>query len=298
MDKPIEKRFTIAGIGELLWDVLEDSEKLGGAPINFAYHCRSFGAEAYAISSIGKDRRGKAALEELDTRGVATAHITEIGGVATGYVLANVDEAGVASYNFPEDVAWDRIQINQNTRKLAGTLDAICYGSLAQRSEISRRSILEYLDLLAPEALSVFDLNIRQNFYSEAIIRTSLEKADVLKLNDDEIKIIAEVEDLAGDEEEQLKMLVRRYSLKLGVLTRGGSGSLLVSPSSVSNHPGYRTEIVDTIGAGDSFTAVTVCGLLNKYPLDKINDHANRVAAFVCSRKGAMVELSEELKNF
>lgn len=290
LGKPI-----IAGIGEVLWDVLEQSEELGGAPINFAYHAGALGAEAYAISCVGDDQRGRAALEELRKREVSTEHITELPGATTGYVLARVDEQGVASYEFPDDVAWDRLQIAATTRSLANSLNAICFGSLAQRSEVSQKAIQGFLEGLRGDSLKVFDLNIRQDFYTEEVIRASLQLADVLKLNDDEIVLLAEMFDLNGDQENQMRLLVERFSLRLGVLTRGGKGSLLVSPDEVSSHGGYKAKVVDTIGAGDSFTAVTVLGLLKGYGLDHINEHANRVAAYVCSCQGAMPPLPDDL---
>ncbi|WP_163337565.1 PfkB family carbohydrate kinase [Desulfopila sp. IMCC35008] len=285
----------IAGIGEVLWDVLEQSEELGGAPVNFAYHAGALGAEAYAISCIGDDRRGKAAIEELKKRQVSTEHITELPGATTGYVLASVDEAGVASYEFPDDVAWDRLQIADKTRTLAGKLNAVCFGSLGQRSQVSQRVIQDYVGNLPGDSLKVFDLNIRQNFYTEEIIRTSLQLADVLKLNDDEIIVLAEMFDLRGDQEARMRLLVERFALRLGVLTRGEKGSLLVSKDEVSEHGGYSSKVVDTIGAGDSFTAVTVLGLLKGYSIDDINEHANRVASYVCSCQGAMPPLPDHL---
>lgn len=289
-------RFNIAGIGEVLWDVLEDSEELGGAPINFAYHAGALGANGFAISSVGDDRRGERALDELRTRNVSTAHISVLPGATTGYVLARIDAEGVASYQFPDDVAWDRIEFSADTSLLAAKLDCICFGSLAQRSEHSRRMIMQYLRTVKPDCLKVFDLNLRQDFYSEEIIRASLEVADVLKLNDDEIGCLAEMEKLAGGPNEQLRQLVRMYGLQLAVLTRGGAGSLLVTIDQMSDHPGYQADVVDTIGAGDSFTAATALGLLSGHELARINEHANRVAAFVCSQRGAMPRLPAEFR--
>lgn len=285
----------IGGIGEILWDVIGTTEKLGGAPVNFAFHAGQLGADAYPISSVGNDRRGVAAIAELRNNGVTTDNISVIDGAVTGYVLARVDADGVASYTFPDDVAWDRIFLSDTTAGLAGRLDAVCFGSLAQRSERSRQVIREFLDHLKPDALKIFDLNIRQDFYSQSLIRESLKRADVLKLNDDEITLVAEIEQLHGDIDFQMQRLVERYDLTLGVLTRGGNGSLLVGKDSISDHPGYSCTVADTIGAGDSFTAATAVGLLKGHSLDRINDHANRVASYVCGRSGAMVSLPEEL---
>lgn len=295
MKNEISERLVIAGIGEVLWDVLEESEELGGAPINFAYHAGALGAEAYAISCVGDDGRGTAALEELTKRSVSTDYITVLAGATTGYVLAKVDSQGVASYTFPDDVAWDRLVIADTNGELGQRLSAVCFGSLAQRSPISRKAIVDYLVKLGPNTLKVFDLNIRQNFYSREIIETSLEMADVLKLNDDEIVLLGRMFGLGGDEKKQMSQLVERFSLRLGVLTRGGKGSLLMSPEKISDHAGYPANIVDTIGAGDSFTAATVLGLLKDHSLDQINDHANRVAAYVCSCQGAMPPMPEDM---
>jgi fructokinase len=290
-------RPVIAGIGEVLWDVLEDSEELGGAPINFAYHAGVLGAEAYAISCVGDDGRGAAALKALAERSVSTECITVLPGATTGYVFAQVDAQGVASYTFPDDVAWDRLVIGDAAEKLAQRLDAACFGSLAQRSPVSRKAILDYLTRLGPTTLKVFDLNIRHNFYGREILETSLEMADVVKLNDEEIALLGRMFGLAGDQEARLGRLVERFSLRLGVLTRGGRGSLLISPDGVSDHPGYPTKSVDTIGAGDSFTAATVLGFLQGYSLDRINEHANRVAAYVCSCQGAMPRLPQAIRS-
>ena len=288
----------VAGLGELLWDVVGDNETLGGAPINFVYHAAQLGASALAISTIGDDLRGKRAISSLTDHGVVTDHLTVVEGFPTGYVQASVDANGVADYLFPDEVAWDRLTIESTTEMLAPRLELICFGSLAQRSQHSRAVIHRFLASLPIKALKIFDLNIRQNFYSREIIRDSLTQADILKLNDDEIELLSRLEDLKGSPEKRLAILVERYRLALGVLTRGEGGSLLVSPTEVSDHPGFQAEVVDTIGAGDSFTAVIGMGMLKGDPLERINEHANRVAAHVCSRRGAMVVLPEDLRKF
>ena len=293
-----DRKPLVAGLGELLWDVVGENETLGGAPINFVYHAAQLGASALAISTIGDDLRGKRAISSLADHGVVTDHLTVVEGAPTGYVEASVDTNGVAEYLFPDEVAWDRLTIEPATEMLSARLELICFGSLAQRSHHSRAVIHRFLASLPSEALKIFDLNIRQNFYSSEIIRDSLTQADILKLNDDEIELLTRLEDLKGSPEQRLAILVERYRLVLGVLTRGEGGSLLVSPTAVSDHPGFQAEVVDTIGAGDSFTAVIGMGMLKGYPLEKINEHANRVAAHVCSRRGAMVMLPEDLRKF
>ncbi len=298
MSELIDVKPVVAGIGEVLWDVLGDTETLGGAPVNFAYHAGQLGAAALAISSIGDDLRGQRALSTLREYRVATDHITVIEGVPTGYVQARVDSDGVATYVFPDGVAWDRIRIDSRTMAIVPRLDAVCFGSLAQRSVHSRSTIQRFLKSLRYGVLKVFDLNIRQGYYSREIIRDSLELADILKLNDEEIVLLARLENLKGSVDQQLRLLVERYRLSLAVLTRGADGSLLVSSAAISDHPGYQAEVVDTIGAGDSFTAVTAVGMLKGYSLESINEQANRVAAHVCSYRGAMVPLPENLRKF
>lgn len=284
MERPV-----IAGVGEILFDIVGDSEELGGAPVNFAYHAAMLGAEGYAISTVGDDERGRRAIAELSRRKVPTSCITTVEGYATGYVLARVDEAGIASYEFPDDIAWDHLAINDIARKLGQRLDAVCFGSLVQRGNHSRQALTGYLQGLPEKTLKVFDVNLRQNFYSAEVLLDSLKLADIVKLNDDELPVLAKMAGLSGSETGLLEQLVVQYDLTLAVLTRGDRGSLLVRSGEVSDHPGIRTEAIgDTIGAGDAFTAATVISLLNNYSLDTINEKANRVAAWVCSQVGAM----------
>jgi fructokinase len=284
MDVPV-----IAGIGEILFDVLHDSEELGGAPINFAYHVNSLGAKGYAVSTIGDDARGRKALAELQRRQLSTECITVTDRYPTGYVQAHLDEAGIATYDFPDDTAWDHLTVNEHAIQLAGHLACVCFGSLVQRSEVSRKELVRFLELTPSSTLKVFDLNLRQNFYSKEVVLQSLHYADVLKLNDDELPVLASMLSFTGDDRSILAAVVSEFNLKLVALTRGGKGSLLVTPKKYSDHPGIRAEkIADTIGAGDAFTAATVISFLKGYELDRINEKANRVAAWVCSQKGAM----------
>lgn len=298
MNSTEKSRYMVTGIGEVLWDIVGGHETLGGAPVNFAYHAGQLGAQSWPVSAVGVDKRGRRAIASLQSHGIATDHIIEVEGVMTGYVMAAVDGDGVASYTFPDNVAWDHLQIAPKTLELAARLDAVCYGSLAQRSARSREAIHRFLGALPPTALKIFDLNIRQDFYSKNIIHDSLITADILKLNDDELTLMAGLEDLSGAEEEQMRQLMERFDLSLVALTRGAGGSFLMSPDQVSEHPGFTTEVVDTIGAGDSFTAVTAIGVLNGYSLQRINEQAGRVAAYVCSKKGAMVDLPDSLAGF
>ena len=291
------KKYTIAAIGELLWDVLPEAEVLGGAPVNFTYHVNALGARGIPVSTIGTDPRGEKALALLRKCGVETAGITTLAGWATGYVDALVDHNGVATYSFPADVAWDHLQVNDFAREMQGKLDAVCFGSLAQRSEVSRRAILGFLDGVREETVRVCDINLRQHYYSRDVIESSLNRADILKLNDDELPVLVEILGLEGQESRHwLKALVERYHLALAILSRGSGGSLLLTRTNLSDHPGIAARVADTIGAGDAFTAAVTIGYLRKMALSDINEQANRLAAYVCSQRGAMPQIPENLK--
>ena len=293
----MRNNYIIAGIGELLWDVLPKTEEIGGAPVNFAYHVTALGSKGIPVSTIGRDTRGERALAELQKRGIDTAAISILDDFATGYVTAVVDEEGKATYRFPDDVAWDHLQLNKYAEILPDTLDAVCFGSLAQRSEHSRRVIHGFLDNLRPETVKVFDINFRQDFYSREVIESSLQRTDILKLNEEELPVLARLLELNGSSDIWLTRLVKRYRLKMAILSRGGQGSLLVTPETSSEHPGIVTHIEDTIGAGDSFTAAATIGFLQGLTLEEISEKANRIAAYVCSQQGGMPPMSEFLKE-
>ena len=289
------RKFTIAGIGELLWDVLPETEVIGGAPVNFAYHVTALGARGIPISTIGRDPRGEKALVELQKRGVDIAAISISDEFVTGYVSATVDEEGKATYSFPDEVAWDHLMVNEYAENLRSVLDGICFGSLAQRSEHSRRAIHGFLDTLRPETVKVFDINFRQNFYSKQVIESSLRRTDILKLNEEELPILARLLKLKGSSDKWLPALIKLYRLEMAILSRGDSGSLLMTPEKSSEHPGIVTHVEDTIGAGDSFTAAATIGYLRGMALDDINEQANRIAAYVCSQRGGMPHVPESM---
>jgi fructokinase len=285
--------FTVAGIGELLWDVLPSEEKLGGAPINFTYHATALGGKGIPISSIGNDSRGRKALDFLAAKQLDTRCISISNQLPTGFVTIELDSAGVAHYHFPDHVAWDHLLINQAAQAATDQLDAVCFGTLAQRSKDSRATIRRYLADLPAATKRVFDLNLRQDFYSRDIIESSLELCSILKLNDDELATLTAMFGLPGNTQEQLHSLLRGHRLELVILTRGADGSILLSEQEQVSHLGTATTVVDTIGAGDSFTAAVVIGLLLQRPLAEINEAASRLAAYVCSQSGAMPDIPE-----
>jgi fructokinase len=283
------------GLGEILWDVLPDTRLLGGAPANFAYHVNALGGAGIPVSRVGDDALGAEALSILATSGL------NIDGVAvdpehpTGTVDARINADGVATYVFPDDVAWDFITLDENARSLAARADAVCFGTLAQRSGVSRSSIHDFLRA-APGALKICDLNLRQDFNSRAIITCSLELADVLKINDDELKVVTKMFSLPQDEHAALQALMNHHWLKLCVLTRGDKGSLILSSDAVSDLPGSPVKVADTIGAGDSFTAAMALAYLSGWTLEDTHRHAARVAAYVCGQPGAMPKMPDALR--
>lgn len=287
------KDFIVAGLGEVLFDVLPEGEQIGGAPMNFAYHAHSLGATGIPVSTVGDDARGERAVAELEQRGLATSAISVAQGYATGYVQADVDGQGVARYTFPDDIAWDHLRLNDRAMEVAAKAHAVCFGTLVQRGPESMAAVHRFLDAARPDTLKIFDVNLRQDFYSRQVISRSLEYAGVLKLSDQELPVLARMFDMSGPDSDLLKQMVDKFGLDLAVLTRGESGSLLVSPGGHDDHPGIRTRVQDTIGAGDSFTAAVALGLLKKLPLDIINGKANQLAAYVCACPGAMPPLPD-----
>jgi fructokinase len=289
--------FNLIGLGEILWDLLPSGRQLGGAPANFAYHAKALGANGTIISRVGSDQNGADILSRLRELGLSTDLIQIDSDVPTGTVSVELESDGQPRYIIHQNVAWDRIAAKPETLRTAASGDAICFGTLAQRSETSRTSIHAILSQTKPETLRILDVNLRQSFYSGESIDRSLGTANILKINDAELPVLARFLSLTGDVRSQLAELANRYSLELIALTRGAHGSLLFANGRWSEHNGVPTNVADTIGAGDSFTAAMALGYLSRWDLDKINEHANRVAAFVASRAGATPDLPPELRE-
>lgn len=270
----------VFSLGEVLWDLLPSGPVLGGAPANFACHARALGAETTLVSRVGDDESGREILARLPHDAIQVDPKRPTGTVSVTL------EAGQPHYTIHENVAWDAIEPDTHVREA----DAVCFGSLAQRSSISRVSIQQMVAATRPDALRVFDINLRQSFYSREVIETSLALANVLKLNDAELPVIEEMFALRG-----IETIAVRFDLRAVALTRGAAGSALWADGARVEHPGVPATVRDTIGAGDSFTAALTLGLLAGRPLDRILDHANRVAAYVCSQSGATPPLPPEL---
>jgi len=275
------------GAGEALWDLLPAGRQLGGAPANFAYHARALGARGAVVSAVGDDAWGREILERLDGLGLDRRAVTTVPGRPTGTVTVTLDARGVPSFTIHENVAWDYIPVSEAALSLASRADALCFGTLAQRAETSRQSIRRLIQATPPGALRIFDVNLRQRFFSPELIDGLLAVSNVLKLNDAELPIVADLFALRGSEADILKTLVARRSLRLAALTRGEKGCLLVAPQGICERDGLKVTVSDTVGAGDAFTAAMALGLLWDWPLDRIAEQATRVAACVCARPGA-----------
>jgi fructokinase len=290
-------KYRIASIGELLWDIFPGGAEIGGAPGNFAYQVNALGGEGIVVSAVGNDEPGQRILDRFRAISLNTQYIAQDPAHPTGMVSVAVDNEGRPSYTIHENAAWDFIPRTPELAKLAENIDAICFGSLSQRAPVSRKTIRWLVKNAHREALRIFDINLRQSFYSRATIDFSLRAADVLKLNEEELKKVAEYLAMDGDELTLIKKIADKYDIRCIAYTRGLGGSLLLLDGEVSDHPGYRTNVVDAVGAGDAFTAALVMGMLQGKNLDVVNDAANRVASFVCSRRGSTPELPDELKK-
>jgi len=286
--------FKIIGIGEVLWDLLPSGPQLGGAPANFAYHARALGAEVCVITRVGQDDFGRAILQRFEEQEIGDGTVQVDDQVPTGTVTVTLSANGIPTYVIHENVAWDRLVVTSAALKAIRLADAVCFGSLAQRGEVSRAAIQRLVAAAPAESLRVFDINLRQKYYSLEVIEESLRLANVLKLNDDELPILARLFGLQGTTQNQVESLAKKFSLQLVALTRGPAGSLLFQCGQWSDCPSVPIKIVDTVGAGDAFTAALVTGLLRKMHLDEINSLADEVARHVCSCPGATPPLPKE----
>jgi fructokinase len=291
-DRPL-----IIGLGEVLWDLLPSGKQLGGAPANFAYHAHALGAEALVVSRVGQDALGAEILERLARLGLRTDGITTDPQAPTGTVSVALNAQGQPSYTIHQNVAWDLLAAPASVLSEAGRASVICFGSLAQRHPAARAAIRAVLDAAPAESLRIFDINLRQQFWSRDLILESLELANVLKLNDEELPVVSGLLGLTGDESSQLRQLAARFELKAVVLTLGAQGSALLRGGELVRRPGSNLVIADTVGAGDSYTAALALGLLAGHGPERIIEFAHRVADYVCTHTGATPPMPAEFRQ-
>ncbi|MCQ2245110.1 MAG: carbohydrate kinase [Bacteroidaceae bacterium] len=298
----------IVGLGEILFDCLPDGKKLGGAPANFAYHASQFGLNGIAVSAIGNDADGEKIKKILKEQG-ANSHLETV-DFPTGTVQVTLSGNGIPQYDICLGVAYDNIPWTPAIEEIAKNARAVCFGSLAQRTAVTRSTVQKFLDTM-PQlgTLKVFDINLRQNWYSKEVIEESLRRCNVLKINDEEIIMVCKLLDLGDIEgvdpqnellqpvsfEDQVRDLIRIYDLQMVVLTCGAFGSYVVTLDDLSFQATPKVKVADTVGAGDSFTGSFVACVLNGKPIAVAHETAVKVSAFVCSQNGAMPQIPEEL---
>ncbi len=291
----MQPKWIVVGLGEILWDVFPDGARFGGAPANVACHAAQLGADARMASAVGRDELGAKALAALGEKGVGIDCVLET-DYPTGVVRVELDAAGKATYEFASDTAWDHLEWLPPLAMLAAQTEAACFGTLGQRSELSRQTIRRFVQMAPETALKVFDINLRPPFYTADVIWESLKIANVLKLNEDELPLLAKLCQLAGDGEvELLRQLALKFDLKVVALTRGDRGAVLCRGGETSEFKGRPVQVVDTVGAGDAFTAALLMGLFEDWELDAINERACRIAAYVCTQPGATPRIPQDL---
>jgi len=286
----------IIGIGEVLWDVLPEGRKMGGAPANFAYHVSQFGLDSRVVSAVGKDSAGEEILNHFKQKRVKY-HVDSV-PYPTGIVWVRVDQEGIPVYEIRENVAWDNIPFTSSLEALARRTSCVCFGSLAQRNLISRTSIRLFLDSMPEESYKVFDINLRQAYFSEEILLESMRRSNLVKLNEEELEILGK---MLGNKEDGVEKagqrILQQFHLKHLIVTCGSQGSYVLTPETVSFLETPRVEVADTVGAGDSFTAAFCCAVLKGRSLPEAHQLAVDVSAFVCTQQGAMPVLPDELKQ-
>jgi len=294
---PSPVRPLVIGLGEILWDLLPGGRVLGGAPANFAHHAHALGARGVVVSAVGSDALGREILARLTSAGLSTDYLTTDDRHPTGTVSVQLTPAGAPSFTIHRDVAWDHQEFTPRLAELARTASAVCFGTLAQREPSTASMIRSFLEATAPGTLRVFDINLRQQFYSREMILESLARAEILKLNDGELSVLRGLLALPDEEDRALGALLERFGLSMVALTRGAEGSVLLTPAETSRLRPEPVRVVDTVGAGDAFTAAMVMGLLQNIPLAHLHHHASRVASYVCTQPGATPSLPAGLSS-
>ena len=286
----------VVGLGEVLWDVLPEGKKLGGAPANFAYHAGQFlGLDnTIAVSALGEDKLAEETIEALKEHGLND--LLPRVPYPTGTVQVQLDEQGIPTYDIKENVAWDNIPFDDDIAEIARNCRAVCFGSLAQRNVVSRETIQKFLDATPADCLKIFDINLRQQFYTQEILRESFQRCNILKINDEELVLIGRMFGYPGlDIENKCWLILGKYNLDMLVLTCGTNGSYVFTPGHVSFQETPKVKVADTVGAGDSFTGSFVGSILNGKSVPEAHRTAVQISAYVCTQNGAMPTYPDEL---
>ena len=285
----------VVGLGEVLWDMLPEGRKIGGAPVNFAYHAGQFGIDTMAVSAIGNDKLGEDTIAEMN--GKHLNHIFPSVPYPTGSVQVKLDEKGVPAYDIKENVAWDNIPFTNEIESVARNCQAVCFGSLAQRNAVSRNTIRKFIESTPSGCIRIFDINLRQNFYTSNVIHDSLELCNILKINDEEIMLVSRMFNYDSSNIENVcRTIMEDFSLEMVILTCGTKGSYIFTKGGVSFMPTPKVNVADTVGAGDSFTGSFCATILRGLPVAEAHKKAVEVSAYVCTQNGAMPEIPESMK--
>lgn len=285
----------VVGLGEVLWDMLPEGRKIGGAPVNFAYHAGQFGIDTMAVSAIGNDKLGEDTIAEMN--GKHLNHIFPSVPYPTGSVQVKLDEKGVPAYDIKENVAWDNIPFTNEIESVARSCRAVCFGSLAQRNAVSRNTIRKFIESTPDGCIRIFDINLRQNFYTSNVIHDSLELCNILKINDEEIMLVSRMFNYDSSNIENVcRTIMEDFSLEMVILTCGTKGSYIFTKGGVSFMPTPKVNVADTVGAGDSFTGSFCAAILRGLPVVEAHKKAVEVSAYVCTQNGAMPEIPESMK--
>ena len=290
-----QKRFVV-GLGEVLWDVLPEGKKLGGAPANFAYHAGQFlGMDnTIAVSALGEDKLAEETVDALRQHGLND--LLPRVPYPTGTVLVQLDDKGIPTYDIKENVAWDNIPFDEDIAEIARNCRAVCFGSLAQRNIVSRTTIQKFLDATPADCMKIFDINLRQQFYTEEILKESFQRCNILKINDEELVLIGRMFGYPGlDMENKCWLILGKYNLDMLVLTCGTNGSYVFTPGQMSFQETPKVKVADTVGAGDSFTGSFVGSILNGKCVAEAHRTAVQVSAYVCTQNGAMPSYPADL---
>lgn len=285
----------VVAIGEVLWDIIGAEKHLGGAPFNFAAHCRHLGTRSAIISRVGRDELGDEILTRARELGVDAGLIQRDAEHPTGQVHVTLDADGQPTFDICTGVAYDYLAADPAALARVGEADVVCFGTLAQRHPVARRSIATLLEA-APQALLICDLNLRPPHYSAEVVRESLVRCHLLKLNDDELRVVQGMLQRENmDEDQFLLHLLDVYGLELVCVTLGARGCILRTHQERVVAPGLKCRVVDTVGSGDAFAAALVVKYTAGRPLAKVADFANLVGAYVATQPGATPPITPEV---
>jgi fructokinase len=290
----VQRPYLVA-VGEILWDLLPNGRQMGGAPANVAWHATQLGMRTALVSTVGDDGAGRDIIVQLDRLGIDRSYVAMDAAYPTGTAGVMLDSEGKSTFTITEQVAWDNIALHAGLLHLVAEADAVCVGTLAQRTDTSRRTIQTLFAAARPGCLRVYDVNLRQGFFNATIVGQTVAQCHVVKLNDEEWPIVAGMLELPPDPRAGAIALRRRHGLQMVAITRGALGSVLCDAQGLHDHPGLPIHVVDTVGAGDAFTAAITAGIVQGLPLARLHEFAARAASFVCTRAGATPTLPEDL---